>query len=101
MSNEIQVNDVGTRFLLTITDNGLPVNLTDAIQVQVVLRNPNDNIFYKQGVLLNSGINGQVYYDTVEGDIVEAGLHKIQATVFLPSGVYHTNIYSFQVNCNL
>ena len=61
MSSEIHVNDVGTRFLATIKDNGLPVNISNASQVQMIFRRPSDNVFYRTGSLLNSGINGQVY----------------------------------------
>jgi len=101
MPSEIHINDVGTRFLATIKDNGQPVNLSSTSQIQMIFRRPNDELLYRVGSLLNSGINGEVYYDTVVGDLVDAGMHKLQAKVYLPSGTYHTDIYSFQVHCNL
>ena len=101
MPSEIHVNDVGTRFLATIKDNGEIVNISNASQVQMIFRRPSDELFYRVGSLLNSGINGQVYYDTVVGDLVDPGMHKLQAKVYLPSGTYYTDIYSFQVHCNL
>lgn len=101
MPSEIHVNDIGTRFLATIKDNGEVVNISNASQVQMIFRRPSDELFYRVGSLLNSGINGQVYYDTVAGDLIDPGMHKLQAKVYLPSGTYYTDIYSFQVHCNL
>ena len=101
MPNEIHVNDVGTRFLATIKDNGAVVDISSASQIQMIFRRPSDEVFYRVGSLLNGGTGGQVYYDTVVGDLVNAGMHKLQAKVYLPSGTYYTDIYSFQVHCNL
>lgn len=101
MPSEIHVNDAGTRFLATIQDNGAPVDISDSLQIQMIFRRPSDEVFYRIGSLLNSGIHGQVYYDTAAGDLVDAGMHKLQAKVYLPSGTYYTDIYSFQVHCNL
>jgi hypothetical protein len=101
MPSEIHVNDIGTRFLATIKDNGTAVDISNASQIQMTFRRPSDEVFYRIGSLLNSGINGQVYYDTVAGDLVDVGMHKLQAKVYLPSGTYYTDIYSFQVHCNL
>ena len=101
MPSEIHVNDIGTRFLATIQDNGTVVDISNASQIQVIFRRPSDEVFYRVGSLLNSGIDGKVYYDTVAGDLVDVGMHKLQAKVYLPSGTYYTDIYSFQVHCNL
>jgi hypothetical protein len=101
MASEIHINDVGTRFLVTIQEDGVPVNISTASQIQMIFCRPSNDTFYRNGTLLNSGIDGKVYYDTVAGDLVDAGMHKIQAKVYLPSGTYHTNIYSFQIHCNL
>ncbi len=101
MPSEIHINDVGTRFLATIQDNGTVVDISSASQIQMIFRRPSDEVFYRTGSLLTSGIDGKVYYDTVSGDLSNVGMHKLQAKVYLPSGTYYTDIYSFQVNCNL
>jgi len=101
MPSEIHVNDIGTRFLATIQDNGTIVDISSASQIQMIFRRPNDEVFYRVGSLLTSGVDGKVYYDTVSGDLSNVGMHKLQAKVYLPSGTYYTDIYSFQVNCNL
>ena len=101
MPSEIHVNDIGTRFLATIQDNGTVVDISSASQIQMIFRRPSDEVFYRVGSLLTSGVDGKVYYDTVSGDLSNVGMHKLQAKVYLPSGTYYTDIYSFQVNCNL
>lgn len=101
MPSEIHVNDIGTRFIATIQDDGSVVNISNVSQIQMIFRRPSDDIFYRVGSLLTSGIDGKVYYDTVAGDLVDVGMHKLQAKVYLPSGTYYTDIYSFQVHCNL
>ena len=101
MSSEIHVNDVGTRFLLTIKDDGDVVNISEASSISVIFKKPDDTVTYRPGVVVNSGVDGRVYYDTVAGDLSNAGLYKLQARVALPRGTYYTDIHSFQVHCNL
>lgn len=101
MSSEIHVNDIGTRFLLTIKDDGEVVNISEASSISVIFKKPDDTVLYRPGVVLSSGMDGRVYYDTVAGDLSNAGLYKLQARVALPSGTYYTDIHSFQVHCNL
>lgn len=101
MPTEIHINDIGTRFLATIQDSGEVVNISGASQIQMIFKRPNDDVFYRVGNFLTNGTDGKVYYDTASGDLVDAGLHKLQAKVYLPSGTYYTDIYSFQVHCNL
>lgn len=97
----MNINDIGTRFLATVKDNGLAIDISTASQVDMIFRRPNQEKFYRSATLLNSGINGQIYYDSVSGDFINSGMHKLQAIVYLPSGTYYTDIYSFQVHCNL
>jgi len=101
MSSEIHVNDIGTRFLATIKDSGEVVNISNASVISMNFKKPNDIVIYRSGTLLTNGVDGKVYYDTVAGDLDEPGLYKLQGRVALPSGTYYTDIYTFQVSCNL
>jgi hypothetical protein len=101
MSSEIHVNDIGTRFLATIQDSGEVVNVSGASMLSMTFKKPNDTVFYRSGTLYTNGSDGKVYYDTVAGDLDEPGLYKLQGRVALPSGTYYTDIYTFQVFCNL
>jgi hypothetical protein len=101
MSSEIHVNDVGTRFIATVKDDDKIVDLSHAIQIEIIFRRPSDELFYRIGSVLTDGTDGKVYYDTIEGDLVDVGMHKLQAKVYLANGTFYTDIYSFQVHCNL
>jgi hypothetical protein len=101
MASEIHVNDVGTRFLATIKDDGVVVDISAASSITMVFKKPDDEIVNKTGTTLTDGTDGKVYYDTLAGDLDEAGHYKLQAKVVLTSGTYYTDIYTFQVHCNL
>jgi hypothetical protein len=42
-----------------------------------------------------------MHYDSVAGDLDEAGVYKLQAKVVIPSGTYYTDIYTFKVHSNI
>lgn len=101
MASEIHVNDVGTRFLATIKDDGVVVDISTALSITMIFKKPDDEIVNKNGTLYTNGTDGKVYYDTIIGDLDEAGQYKLQAKVVLTNGTYYTDIYTFQVHCNL
>ena len=103
MANEIHVDDIGTRFLLTVKDSGVVVNLAPATLLQVNFRKPDDTVVNKTASTLVDGsiISGVMYYDTIAGDLDQAGHYKLQGKVRLTSGTYYTDIHTFKVHCNL
>jgi len=101
MPSEIHVNDIGTRFLATIQDNGDIVDVSNASIINMIIKKPDDEVVHKTANLLTDGTDGKIYYDTIAGDLDEAGQYKLQGRVSLPSGTYYTDIYTFHVHCNL
>lgn len=101
MASEIHVNDIGTRFLLTIQESGSGVDISSASSISLIFKKPDDEVIYRSGILYTDGTDGKVYYDTISGDLDEAGQYKLQARVALPSGTYYTDIYNFITHCNL
>ena len=102
MASEIHKDDVGTRFLMTVKDDGSTVNISGATIKLVIFKKPSDTVVYRTA----SGINDQMssgimFYDSVAGDLDEAGHYKLQAKVALPSGTYYTDIHTIKVHCNL
>ena len=55
----------------------------------------------RSGTLNTDGTDGQMYYDIAAGDLDEAGLYKLQGRVSIGTSTYYTNIYNFQVHCNI
>ena len=101
MASEIHVDDIGTRFSLTIQESGSGVDVSSASTISVIFRKPDDEVIVRSGVKLTDGTDGKVYYDTVAGDLDEAGHYKLQAKIVLASGTYYTDIYDFKTHCNL
>jgi hypothetical protein len=104
MPSEIHQNDIGTRFLITIKDDGNLVNISgvDGSSVhQVNIRKPSDVVINRNATLQDFGISGVMFYDTIAGDLDEAGFYKLQAKVVIPSGTYFTDVYTFKVHSNI
>ena len=103
MASEIHVSDIGTRFLVTVEENGSGVNLSGASSLTLNFRKPSDAIVAKSGALLSDGsaTSGVMYYDTLVGDLDEVGYWKLQGKIVLSAGTFHTNISTFQVHSNL
>ena len=103
MASQIHKGDIGTRFLVTVKDDGVAVDLTDATLKQLNFRKPDDTILNRSGSSLgaDSISSGVIYYDTVAGDLDEAGVYKLQGKVSTPSGTYYTDVYTFKVHSNL
>ena len=102
-SGEIHVNDFGTRFLVTVKEDGSVVDLSSALSLTMNFRKPSDAIVAKAGSMLTDGsaVSGVMYYDTLEGDLDEVGHWKLQGIISLPSGTFYTDISTFQVHPNL
>tara|TARA_Y100000004_G_C8856006_1_gene386857 strand:- start:57 stop:371 length:315 start_codon:yes stop_codon:yes gene_type:complete len=104
MASEIHKDDVGTRFLITVKDDGNLVNISgvDGSSVhQINIRKPSDVVINRNATLQDFGISGVMFYDTIAGDLDEAGFYKLQAKVVIPSGTYFTDVYTFKVHSNI
>lgn len=101
MNSHVHENDIGTKLLITVTDDGSIVNISNANSLTILIKKPNGSILSRVGTLETDGVDGKMYYITVAGDIDEAGTYKIQGRVSLPNGIFYTNVASFIVHCNL
>mgnify|MGYP001168098703 FL=1 len=101
MASEIHVNDVGTRFSMTVQETGSGVDISNNSSITVYIKKPDDEVITRSGILLGDGTDGKFHYDTIAGDLDEAGHYKLQAKISLPSGTYYTDIYNFKTHCNL
>ena len=104
MASEIHQDDIGTRFLITVKDDGELVNISGvggSTIHQISFRKPSDTVVNRNATLQDFGISGVMFYDSIAGDLDEAGLYKLQAKVVVPSGTYYTDIYSFKFHSNI
>lgn len=101
MASEIHVGDIGTVLLVTIKDDGVVVDLSTATTLVLSLKKPNGISYDKTPLLYTDGADGIIKYTSVDGDFDQAGAYKLQATVTLSGGVYHSSISDFKVYKNL
>lgn len=101
MSLEIHEGDIGTKLLVTITDDGNIVDVSPATSLSIFIKKPNGTVLTKPATLETDGTDGKIYYVTVAGDLDKAGIYKIQGKVTFVTGTYYTNTSSFKVHCNL
>lgn len=101
MASQIHEGDIGTKLLITVTDDGQVVDISSAISLSIFIKKPDGTILTRVGSLETDGTDGKMYYITVSGDLDKAGSYKIQGQVVLPSGSYYTSTATFKVHCNL
>lgn len=100
MASEIHVDDVGTRFLITIKEDDVAIDISTATSISIYIKRPDDSMLGRNGTI-SDGPNGQLYYDIQAGEFNDAGLYKLQGRVSIGSSTYYTSIYNFQVHCNV
>lgn len=101
MNSFIHENDIGTKLLIKVVDDGQVVDLSVATTLVIFIRKPNGTVLTLPAELETDGEDGLMYYITVAGDIDEAGSYKIQGRVTLPNGIFYTTVDTFMVHCNL
>lgn len=101
MASQIHEGDIGTKLLITVTDDGQIVDISSATSLSIFIKKPDGTILTRVGVLETDGTDGKMYYITVSGDLDKAGSYKIQGQVVLLSGSYYTSTATFKVHCNL
>lgn len=101
MSNEIHVDDVGSKLLVTVYDDEQIVDLSDAAVLNIFIKKPDGTLLTKYATLETDGTDGKMYYLTQGGDLDMPGNYKIQGRVIVTGGTYYTSTGTFKVHCNL
>lgn len=103
--NEIRINDIGTKFLVTIKDAASVVDVSgtgsDAENKRIIFKKPSGLTLDKAASFNDDGTDGKLYYTTVSGDLNEDGMWKMQAKVIIGSQTFHSDIHTFKVHRNL
>ena len=93
----IHVNDVGTRFRVTITEFGEHLDISAATSMKILLQDPEGNKKYLEGSFLTNGEDGIIEGVTEEGDIDIKGDWKMQGFVRFGTSSFHSDISTFNV----
>ena len=98
---EIHLDDIGTRFEVTIKDDGVVVDISSATTKEIIFKKPDGNTLTKNADFVNDGTDGKIDYSTVSGDLNLVGIWNIQAKVVLAGGTWSSEVQEFQVFENL
>ena len=100
-ANEIHLSDIGTKFLVTITDGSSAVDVSTASAKQIIIKKPSGSKLTASASFSRDGTDGKMYYNVVADDLDEAGSYKLQGKVIISAGTFYTDITSFKVHRNL
>jgi len=101
-NDEIHVDDIGTLFTITITEGGVPVDISSATVKDFHFDKPNANgKFNKTADFVTDGTDGKLKYVSESEVLDTPGDWKIQAHIVMPNGEWHTNIDTFKVFENI
>lgn len=103
VDNGIHVGDIGTVFVLSVTENGAVVDLSGCTSISFTFKAPDNTSYSLVGQVNTDGTDGKIKYERVQGDGLFSvpGKWKVQAVLqWMPSGVlksYSTSTYEFTV----
>ena len=100
-ANEIHLNDIGTKFLVTVKDGSSVVNVSTASTKQIIIKKPSGATLTKSASFESDGTDGQINYTIIADDLDEAGTYQLQGKVILSDGTFSTDITKFKVHRNL
>lgn len=100
-ANEVHLNDIGTRFLVTIKDGNNVVDLSEATTLNLIFQKPDGTNLTKTATLYTDGTDGKVYYLTVDGDLSVIGIWRLQGFAGFDDGSFYSDVYTFRVYRNL
>lgn len=97
----IHLNDVGTRFVVTILDEGSIVDISGATTKDIIFLKPDGTTLTKAANFVTDGTDGKIDYFTIAGDLSIIGVWSIQSQVVLGSGTWNSDIETFEVFKNI
>ncbi len=98
---EVHLNDVGTKFLVTIQDGGTVVDVSSASALKILFQKPDGTTNEEKAASLEgAGTDGQIKYVTVSGDMDTVGKWSIQGKVTIGTGTWYSEKASFFVHAN-
>lgn len=107
-ANEIHVDDLGTKFIVTVKDGDTAIDVSGASTKNIIFKKPSGTKVTAAASFETDGSNGVISYivtgteDDDLGVLDEAGTYKIQAHVVLSAGnEFRSDISTFKVYRNI
>lgn len=101
MTADAHYGDVGTAIIMTITVDDVPLNVSTATGMHILLRKPDGTVVEKDAIFVTDGTDGKIQYITLANDLNAVGKWKVQCHLTFPSGDWHSSVDDFQVDANL
>ncbi len=93
--------DIGTDIVITVLENGLPIDISAAAQKVLILQKPDGTIVEKDMQFVTDGSDGKLVYTTAYGDLDQIGKWLVQARIRNSLGEWSSSTTSFKVKSNL
>lgn len=98
----MRVGSIGSLIEVTVTENGAVLDLSEATVTTIRFRKPDGSTIDRAGIFtIESGADGKLQYTTVDGDIDQAGLWRLQALLTFPDGYWPSTPFAFEISPNL
>lgn len=99
MLKEIRVNDVGTRFTVTVKDgDGNIIDLSNYSTTIINFIKPDKSVFTRNMNFDSNGVDGKLFYASVSGDLNQQGYWEFYLSLASASGSWSSNKERFFVN---
>lgn len=96
------LNDVGSVLEITIFNGIVPMNLSQATQLQLQLRKPDGSAnILRTAQKVTDGTDGKICYTWIAGDLDMAGTWRLMIYIEAPGFALHSDILRFDIDKNL
>lgn len=99
--DNIHVGAIGVIFQVTLTENEIAVDISDATIKTITIVSPDGTKLEVNGVFETDGTDGILNYVTLENTLLIPGEHKLQAYIRTPDWAEKSSIHKFEVIQNL
>jgi hypothetical protein len=96
-TQQIRLGDVGTVFVITITEDGDPVDISTATDMEIRFLKPSGETASLAAAHTTDGTDGKLEGTTTVDFIDETGFWSMQGFIELPSGAWHSEASDFRV----
>ncbi len=101
MAQDCREGDIGTPIRVTVTDDGVAVDLSTASVKNIRLIKPDQTVLEKAASFYTEGTDGIVTYTTILNDLDQPGRWTVQVYVEMGSAKWHTSTQVFDVIANV
>ena len=102
MTNQIHKGDIGTKFRVTVANNGTAIDISTASVKRILFQKPDGVVYTKTATFETTGADGMIYWTTTATtDLDKEGTWKIQALITMGGGTWRTEWTTFKVHSNV